>query len=78
MRAQDNFSIALLSSLGKTVNHKSYRLCTEFCVVQRVEHQLGVRGAAAARADLPLREAPLQDRHPPPRHRIHRATQVGI
>ena len=47
------------------------------CVVQRVEHQLCVRGAAAARADLPLREAPLQDRHAPPRHRLHRPPQVG-
>ena len=52
-------------------------LKTDPYVLQCVEHQLCVRGAAAARADLPLREAPLQDRYPPPGHRLHRAPQVG-
>ena len=39
------------------------------------QHQLGVRRAARARADVPLREAAVQDRHASAGHRLHRPAQ---
>ena len=40
-------------------------------VFQRVQHQRRLWGASSARADVPLRETPLQNRHPPTGHRLH-------
>ena len=37
-----------------------------------VEHQFGVRGVALSRADVPVREAIVEDRHPASGHRLHR------
>ncbi|PSN58242.1 hypothetical protein C0J52_00123 [Blattella germanica] len=57
-------------------NNQITFLLSGWCVTFQ-QHQLGLRRAAGACAHVPVREAPQQDRHPAPRHRLHRPPAGG-